>query len=101
MQAALSAEQLKTIDFKTYTDLAKEKQASVDSNTEWIERDKVVKSITNSLKRGSKDWSLFGGVSNVEDATQVVHDEWILLAGLDGSLKEYLKLGDDLSYIKK
>ena len=100
MQAALSAEQLKTIDFKTYTDLAKEEQASVDSNTEWIERDKVVKSITNSLKRGSKDWSLFGGVSNVEDATQVVHDEWILLAGLDGSLKEYLKLGDDQSYIK-
>lgn len=94
MQAALSPEQLACIDFKTYADL-------VGPAPHLVERTDVEIYIAKGLKKEKHDFSQLGGVAKLNDAIQVVHDEWILLAGLDGDLDAYQKLGDDQSYIKK
>lgn len=99
IEVSLSPNHFKCIEFKTYNDLvASELQ---NQKTIFMSREEVEAFIQTALNKRKKwTWSIFGGAKNMDEAIKVVHEEWILLSGLQGSWSRYQQLGNDQSYIK-
>ena len=100
LSSALTDEASLNITFSTYDGLIAASRG--DLATRHVKRNEVERFISASLKRTglSTHYALLGDVGGDKEAIKVIHDEWILIAGL-GELKKYLNLGDDQSYVAK